>query len=88
MIKITKKSSDSDYCNLILLEQLHLFNDNLIDDAISLQEATGDLNKINDKNKEIDDDNDNENVDDVILSDIDDDDDDDDENKPKKEINR
>ena len=86
MIKIIKKSADNDFCNIILQEQLHLFNDNLIDDAISLQEATGDLNKIDDKNKEIDEDIDDEetllNDEDVILSDIDDDD----ENKPRKKL--
>ena len=88
MIKITRKGADNDFCNIILEEQLHLFNDNLIDEAISLQEATGDLNKIDSKNDKINDKEDDNKDDDSLLNDIDDDIDlsDIDDEKPKKKL--
>ena len=88
MIKITRNGDDDDFCNIILQEQLHLFNDSLIDDAISLQEATGDLNKIDSKNDKINDKEDDNKDDDSLLNDVDDEDilSDEDNNKPKKKL--
>ena len=44
MIKLTKTGDDSDYCNTLLMEQVHLFNDDVYDKAIKLMEDTGNLN--------------------------------------------
>jgi len=57
MIKITKTGDDTDYCNLILLEQVHLFNDDIYDKAIKLMEETNDLNIVVEEEEEIENNN-------------------------------
>ena len=56
MIKITKTGDDSEFCNTLLLDQIHLFNDDIYEKAIKLREDTGDLNIVED---DIEDENNN-----------------------------
>ena len=62
MIKLTKTGDDSEFCNTVLLEQIHLFNE-IYDIAIKLREDTGNLNIIVEEDNEEDKEN-NNNVDD------------------------
>ena len=52
MIKITKKGDDSEFCNTLLLEQIHLFNDDIYEKAIKLREDTGELNIVVEEEEE------------------------------------
>ena len=53
MIKITKTGNGTDYCNVILEEQIHLFNDDIYDKAIKLMEDIGNLNIAIEEEEEI-----------------------------------
>ena len=64
MIKISKTGDDSEFCNTVLLEQIHLFNDDIYDVATKLREDTGNLNIIVDEDNEEDKENNNNNSDD------------------------
>ena len=52
MIKLTKIGDDSEFCNTFLLEQIHLFNDDIYDIAIKLREDTGNLNIVVEEEEE------------------------------------
>ena len=75
MIKLTKTGDDSDYCNTLLMEQVHLFNDDIYDKAITLMEDTGDLNivveEVNEEDEEINKDKKPKNNKELIQSTID-----------------
>ena len=61
MIKLTKTGDDSDYCNIILEEQIHLFNDDIYEKAIKLKEDASELNIVVEEEEE---DKENNNIDD------------------------
>ena len=61
MIKLTKTgSNDTDYCNSLLMQHVHLFNDEIYDKAIKLMKDTGGLNIAVEEEEEIDNNNSND----------------------------
>ena len=60
MIKLTKTGDDSDYCNTLLMEQVHLFNDDIYEKVVKLIEDTGNLNIVIDDVDEEDNEEDEE----------------------------
>ena len=76
MIKLTKTGDDTDYCNTLLMEQVHLFNDEIYENAVKLMEDTGNLNIVieeeeNVENDENDEDKKPKNVKEMIQETID-----------------